>query len=102
MSDVHVLCLQGGVLHPEAQGAIGSPISPVVSDIYVENVERKAMVAFAGVPPRVWWCYADDTFVIIKELKRVSLVTSTQLISICSSRRNLCLTLRLSRFWIRL
>ena len=37
-------------------GAIGSPISPVVSDIYVENFERKALVSFAGVPPRVWWC----------------------------------------------
>ena len=30
---------------------IGSPISPVVSDIYVENFEKKAMVSFTGIPP---------------------------------------------------
>ena len=71
VSDARVFCFQVGVLHPEARGAIGSPISPVVSDIYVENFER-AMVSFMGIPPRVWWRYVDDTFVIIKELMRES------------------------------
>ena len=94
--DVSVFCF-----HPEAGGAIGSPISPVVSDIYVENFESKAMVSFAGVIPRAWWGYMDDTFVIIKELMKVSLGTSTRLTSTCNSRRILCLTLGLSLFWIR-
>ena len=77
--DLLELCLTSvyfvfkGVFYTQKHGgAIGSPISPVVSDIYVENFERKAMVSFAGIPPRVWWRYVDDTFVIIKELIRES------------------------------
>ena len=59
--DLLELCLTSvyfvfkGVFYTQKHGgAIGSPISPVVSDIYVENFERKAMVSFAGTPPRVW------------------------------------------------
>ena len=41
----------------------------------MENFERKALVSFTGVPPRVWWRYVDHTFVIIKELMTVSFVS---------------------------
>ena len=48
-------------------GAIGSPVCPVVTDIYVENFEVKALQSFSGVIPRVWWRYVDDTFVVLIE-----------------------------------
>ena len=57
-----------GVFYRQKQGgAIGSPVSPVVTDIYVENFEVKALQSFSGVIPRVWWRYVDDAFMVTLE-----------------------------------
>ena len=43
--------------------AMGSPISPIIANIFMEAFERKAL-ATALHPPRVWRRYVDDTWVI--------------------------------------
>ncbi|XP_071439012.1 uncharacterized protein [Hetaerina americana] len=43
--------------------AMGSPLSPVVVDIFMENLEKKAIKAYPK-KPSLWICYVDHTFVI--------------------------------------
>ena len=43
--------------------AMGSPVSPIIANIFMEAFERKA-IATALHPPRVWRKYVDDTWVI--------------------------------------
>ena len=43
--------------------AMGSPVSPIVADIYMEAFENRA-ISTAVHPPRIWKRYFVDTFVI--------------------------------------
>ena len=45
---------------------MGSPVSPIVANLYVEYFKQKAL-GTATCPPRLWLRYVDDTFVINKE-----------------------------------
>ena len=48
--------------------AIGSPVSVVVANLDMEDVETRAIETFAHPPPpRLWLRYVDDTFVIIQK-----------------------------------
>ncbi|KAK7893340.1 hypothetical protein WMY93_022492 [Mugilogobius chulae] len=47
--------------------AMGSPVSPIVANLYMEEVEKKALTTFPGKPPSHWFRYVDDTFVKIKK-----------------------------------
>ena len=49
--------------------AMGSPVSPIIANIFMEAFEQKA-IATALHPPRVWRKYVDDTWVI--QLARTS------------------------------
>ena len=46
--------------------AIGSPVSPIVANIYMEYLEQKAL-STAPNPSRFWHIFVDDTFVIHME-----------------------------------
>ena len=48
---------------------MGSPVSPVVANLYMEYLEQKAL-STGSPPPRFWHRYVDDTFVIHKETNK--------------------------------
>ena len=59
---------QGQFLQVEG-AAMGSPVSPIVANLYMEYLEQKAL-STAPHPPRFWHRYVDDTFVIHKEANK--------------------------------
>ena len=45
---------------------MGSPLSPIVANLYIEEVESKALSSYKGTTPSHWFRYVDDTRVKIK------------------------------------
>lgn len=41
---------------------MGSPVSSIVVNLYMEEVEKSAL-NFKGFPPSHWFSYVDDTWV---------------------------------------
>ena len=52
---------------------MGSPVSPIVANLYVVYLKQKALSTVPH-PPRFWHRYVDDTFVIHKEANEQSLL----------------------------
>nr|CAH8838685.1 unnamed protein product [Trichobilharzia regenti] len=44
---------------------MGSPISPIVADIFMDSWENSALNTF-NPTPKIWWRYVDDTFTVLK------------------------------------
>ena len=56
-----------GEFYKQTHGAaMGSPVSPIVANLYIEDFETRAL-ATAPNPPHMWSRYVDDTFVLIHE-----------------------------------
>ena len=54
-------------LYEQKQGAaMGSPISPIVANMFMENFEIRAL-ATSPCTPTLWKRFVDDTFTIIKK-----------------------------------
>ena len=45
---------------------MGSPVSPIVANIFMQDLETKA-VQYSEFIPKIWYRYVDDTFVIIEK-----------------------------------
>ena len=60
----HTYFLFQGKYYQQAQGAaMGSPISPLIGNIFMEEFEVKALQSFPN-PPSLWLRFVDNTFVI--------------------------------------
>ena len=63
----HTYFLFQSKYYEQVQGAaMGSPISPLIANIFMEEFEVKALNSFPH-PPSLWFRFVDDTFVINKE-----------------------------------
>ena len=59
-----------GQFYEQVEGAaMGSPVSPIVANLYMEYLEQKAL-STAPHPPSSGAGYVDDTFVIHKEANK--------------------------------
>ena len=62
----HTYFLFQGKYYEQVQGAaMGSPISPLIANIFMEEFEVQALQSFPS-PPSLWLRFVDDTFVIGK------------------------------------
>ena len=57
---------QGRYYEQTEGAAMGSPISPLVANIYMEEFEKQA-ISTSTTPPILWKRYVDDTFTIINK-----------------------------------
>ena len=46
--------------------AMGSPVSPPVANLFMADLESKALRSFSGAPS-VWYRYVDDVLSIVKK-----------------------------------
>ncbi len=46
---------------------MGSPVSPIVVNLYMEKFERQALDSYTGVTPSHWYRYVDDTWAKLKK-----------------------------------
>ena len=53
---------------------MGSPISPIVANLYMESFEMRALQSLPN-PPSVWKRFIDDTFVIMKKTHKEEFLT---------------------------
>ena len=58
-----------GKFYAQIEGAaMGSPVSPIVANLFMERYERQALASFPD-PPKYWGRYVDDAFSIVKKVK---------------------------------
>ena len=57
--------MHGGVYYKQLDGvAMGSPVSPVVADIFMDELEKKAFEQLQA-PPRIWHRFVDDVISVM-------------------------------------
>ena len=83
MTVTHIICLlefclrntyfsfQGRYYEQTEGAAMDSPISPLVANLFMEELEVQA-IRTSTTPPTLWKRYVDDTFTIIKKNNRDS------------------------------
>ena len=64
-----------GRFYEQTEGAaMGSPLSPIIANLYMETFEKKAISTSLN-PPSLWRRFVDDTFVIIKKTQKDSFIS---------------------------
>ena len=64
-----------GKFYEQVEGAaMGSPISPIVANLFMENFEMRALQSSPN-PPLLWKRFVDDTFVIINKAHKEEFLT---------------------------
>ena len=63
MTDHHIF--QGSFYAQIEGAAMGSPVSPIVANLFMEDYEGKALEAYQD-PPKYWGRYVDDALAVIK------------------------------------
>ena len=69
-----------GKMYEQVKGAaVGSPISLIVANLFMEDLETNAQATAPSIP-KIWKWFVDDTFTIIQKAqkKMPSLNISTQ------------------------
>ena len=91
MSVDHIVCLleyclrstyftfKGRFYEQQEGAAMGSPISPIVANLYMEDLETKAIQS-AQNPPSLWRRFVDDTLTIMKSSQVESFLNHLNLI----------------------
>ena len=71
VSDLLSVCLNttyfrfDSTYYVQTEGAaMGSPVSPIVANLFMEHFEQQALSSYPH-PPRIWGRYVDDTITII-------------------------------------
>ncbi|VDP97686.1 unnamed protein product [Trichobilharzia regenti] len=60
--------------------AMDSPASPIVANLYIKAIERKALTSFS-YHPGTWYRYVDDTFIIMNKAEKESFLIEINIIS---------------------
>ena len=69
-----------GKYYDQVEGAaMGSPISPIVANLYMENFELRSLNTSLN-PPLMWKRFVDDTFVVMKKAHKEEFLTHLNLV----------------------
>ena len=49
---------------------MGSPVSSVVANLFMQQLEERALAPPAQVTPKIWRRYVDDVFSIVRKEKK--------------------------------
>ena len=62
--EIHILQYNGSIYEQKDGAAMGSPVSAVIANLYMESFEEQAITT-SSYKPMIWKRYMDNTFTIL-------------------------------------